>query len=85
MIALRNALAVMLLFGLFLYSGIRVIRMDGGKKEVAVYTVLVVWCAYMALSAMFGWVHLNVAEFRKAVYTPIGNLMERVIFKETPS
>lgn len=85
MIGFRNGAFIVLLFGILVYIGIRVIRRGGGKKEIFIYTILMVWCAYMVLSVLYEWFPMNTAELRQIIFSPVGNYMEQFVFRETPS
>jgi hypothetical protein len=85
MVGFRNVAGILLLFTVLIFAGIRSIRTDGGVKEAACYAALMLWCAYMGLAAMFNWMPLNTAELRRVVYSPVGEFMERLIFKEQPA
>lgn len=84
LVQLRNIAVILALFGAATWWGIYIIRKDSGKKEIACFSFLMLWSAYMLVASKLHWPAINTAELREIIYSPVGNMMEKLIFKKSP-
>lgn len=61
------------------WAGLRSLRKSGGKREMAGFTLLLMWSAYILLSRRFGWMPMTAADLFKVVFLPMGRWVEHML------